>query len=253
MEMAGLRTGRGNPDDFTPAAAGCAAPMTGKFDAIIIGADRAGSNLLLALGRPPNSDDLGLEAAGVDTDEHGIKVDNGLRNRVEGIWALGDVNGCGAFTHTAYDDHEIVADGLPGDGTRTLDDRIDAHAVYIDPPLGRVGLTETRAHTAARRVLLASMPMSEVARARERGETLGLMKILVDADTDLLIGAAIFGIGGDEVVQGILNLMYAGAPYQVLRKRMGIHPTVSELLPGLLERLEPMEPRPGQAGVGEPG
>jgi pyruvate/2-oxoglutarate dehydrogenase complex dihydrolipoamide dehydrogenase (E3) component len=207
-----------------------------------------GSNLLLALGRQPNSDDLGLEAAGVDTDEHGyIKVDNRLRTRVEGIWALGDVNGCGAFTHTAYDDHEIVADGLLGDGTRTLDDRIDTYAVYIDPPLGRAGLTETRAHTAARRVLLASMPMSEVARARERGETHGLMKILVDADTDLLIGAAIFGIGGDEVVQGILNLMYAGAPYQVLRKRMGIHPTVSELLPSLLERLEPIEPRPGQA------
>jgi pyruvate/2-oxoglutarate dehydrogenase complex dihydrolipoamide dehydrogenase (E3) component len=205
-----------------------------------------GSHLLLASGRYPNSDDLGLEDAGVETDEHGyIRIDNRLRTGVEGIWALGDVNGAGAFTHTAYNDHEIVADNLLGNGTRTLDERIDAHAVYIDPPLGRVGLTETRAHTAARRVLLARMPMSEVARARERGETNGLMKILVDADTDLLIGAAIFGIGGDEVVQGILNLMYAGAPYQVLRKQVGIHPTVSELLPTLLERLQPIEPRPG--------
>ncbi|MGD2076507.1 MAG: FAD-containing oxidoreductase [Gammaproteobacteria bacterium] len=205
------------------------------------GGELHGSNLLLALGRRPNSDDLDLEAAGVDTDEGGyIRVNDRLRTGVESIWALGDVNGKGAFTHTAYDDHEIVADTLLGEGKRSLGDRFAAHAVYIDPPLGRVGLTEAQARESGRRTLLAKMPMSGVARARERGETRGLMKVLVDDETDRFIGATIFGISGDEVVHSILNLMYADAPYQRLRDRMGIHPTVSELLPTLLERLEPV-------------
>jgi pyruvate/2-oxoglutarate dehydrogenase complex dihydrolipoamide dehydrogenase (E3) component len=200
-----------------------------------------GSNLLLAIGRRPNSDDLDLESAGVETDERGyVKVDDRLSTGVEGIWALGDVNGRGAFTHTAYDDHEIVADTLLGEGKRSLRDRVDAHAVYIDPPLGRVGLTEAQARQTGRHTLLAKMPMSGVARARERGETHGLMKILVDGESNRFIGATIFGIGGDEVVHNILNLMYADAPYQRLRSRMGIHPTVSELLPTLLEQLEPV-------------
>lgn len=211
-----------------------------------------GSDLLLALGRRPNSDDLGLEMAGVETDEHGyIRVDDRLHTSVDGIWALGDVNGTGAFTHTAYDDHEIVANELFGDGSRNLSDRIDAYAVYTDPPLGRVGMTEARLRGTGRRVLLAKMPMGGVARARERGETQGLMKLLVDGDSERLLGAAVFGIEGDEVVHGVLDLMYADAPYRVLRDSMGIHPTVSELLPSLLERLEPLPLRAEQATPGE--
>jgi pyruvate/2-oxoglutarate dehydrogenase complex dihydrolipoamide dehydrogenase (E3) component len=213
-----------------------------------------GSQLLLALGRRPNSDDLDLEAAGIATDERGyIPVDDQLHTSVEGIFALGDVNGRGAFTHTAYDDQEIVIDNLLGDSHRRVADRIDAHAVYIDPPLGRAGLTEAQARTSSRNTLLARMPMSEVARARERGETRGFMKVLVDADSDRFLGAAILGIGGDEVVQTILSLMYADAPFQVLRRQMGIHPTVSELLPSLLERLEPVQPPPPDSAEGGQG
>jgi pyruvate/2-oxoglutarate dehydrogenase complex dihydrolipoamide dehydrogenase (E3) component len=200
-----------------------------------------GSDLLLGLGRRPNSDDLGLEAAGVDRDDRGyIRVDEGLRTNVEGIWALGDVNGAGAFTHTAYNDYQIVADRLFGRGERSLADRIPAHAVYIDPPLGRAGLNETETRASHRRVLLAKMPMDEVARAKEIGETRGFMKVLVDGDSGLLLGAAVLGHAGDEVVQGLMGLMYARAPYQVLRDAVGIHPTVSELIPSLLERLEPL-------------
>jgi pyruvate/2-oxoglutarate dehydrogenase complex dihydrolipoamide dehydrogenase (E3) component len=210
------------------------------------------SDLLLALGRRPNSDELDLEAAAVATDAHGhIRVDAQLHTSVDGIWALGDVNGHGGFTHTAYDDHAIVADELFGDGQRSLEDRIDAYAVYTDPPLGRVGLTEARLRGSGRRVLLASMPMTEVSRARERGETQGLIKLLVDGDSEQLLGAAVLGIAGDEVVHGVLDLMAAGAPYTVLRDSMGIHPTVSELLPSLLERLEPLPARAERAAPGE--
>lgn len=212
-----------------------------------------GSDLLLALGRRPNSDDLGLEAAGIETDGHGyIRVDERLHTTAEGVWALGDVNGAGAFTHTAYDDQEIVADGLFGDGSRSLDGRIPAYAVYTDPPLARVGIGEAEARTTERRLLIAKMPMSEVSRARERGETRGFLKLLVDADSDRLAGAALFGIEADEVVHGVLDLMYADAPYRVLRDTMGIHPTVSELLPSLLARLEPLPPRAERASPQDP-
>lgn len=207
-----------------------------------------GTDLLLALGRRPNSDDLGLETTGIETDERGyIQVDDRLHTSVDGIWALGDVNGTGAFTHTAYNDHEIVADELFGSAQRSLDERVDAYAVYTDPPLARVGLNEARLRGTDRRVLMAKMPMSEVARARERGETQGFIKILVDGDSERLLGAVILGIEGDEAVHGILDLMYADAPYQVLRDSIAIHPTVSELLPSLLERLEPLPPRAGMA------
>jgi pyruvate/2-oxoglutarate dehydrogenase complex dihydrolipoamide dehydrogenase (E3) component len=212
----------------------------------------AGSDLLLALGRRPNTDDLGLDAAGLETDAQGhIRVDDYLHTNVEGVWALGDVAGTGGFTHTAYADHQIVVDSLFGNGERSLSQRIPAYAVYTDPPLGRAGLSEAQLRGSGRKVLMARMPMDEVARARERGETRGLIKLLVDGDNDRLLGATVFGIGGDEVVQGVLNLMHADAPYQVLRDSMGIHPTVSELLPSLLERLEPLPARAERAEPGE--
>jgi pyruvate/2-oxoglutarate dehydrogenase complex dihydrolipoamide dehydrogenase (E3) component len=212
-----------------------------------------GSDLLLALGRRPNSDDLGLETAGVETDDHGyIRVDDRLHTSADGIWALGDVNGHGGFTHTAYNDQQIVVDELFGEGHRSLADRIEAYAVYTDPPLGRVGLTEAQLRGSDHRALIAKLPMDQVARARERGETQGLIKLLVDAESERLLGAAVFGIGGDEVVHGVLDLMYAGASYRVLRDSTGIHPTVSELLPTALEGLEPLPPRAGQAGPDEP-
>ena len=202
-----------------------------------------GDRLLLALGRRPNSDDLGLEAAGVETDERGyILVDDRLRTAVQGVWALGEVNGHGPFTHTAYDDHEIVIDQLYGAGRRTLAQRIPAHAIYTDPPLGRVGLDETGARNSGRSILLAKMPMDVVDRARERAETRGFMKVLVDAHSERILGATILGIEGDEVVHVLLALMTAGVSWKVLRDMMGIHPTVGELLPTLLQRLEPIEP-----------
>ncbi|MCF7989563.1 MAG: mercuric reductase [Thiohalocapsa sp.] len=209
-----------------------------------------GDRLLLALGRRPNSDDLDLEAAGVAVDADGhIPVDEILRTGVDGIWALGDVNGKGAFTHTAYDDYRIVADQLFGEGRRSLDDRIHAAAVYIDPPLGRVGLDETQIRAASRGTLLAKMPMSAVSRATERGETEGFMKVLVDEQSSRILGATVLGIGGDEVVQALLIAMAAGAPYQLIRDLTGIHPTVSELLPSLFASLERMEsPVDAQAG-----
>jgi len=209
----------------------------------------AGSHLFLALGRRPNTDDLELDAAGVDTDARGyIGVDGKLRTPVDGIWALGEVNGHGAYTHTAYDDAQIVIDDLYGTGARSLERRIPAHAVYTDPPLGRVGLDETRARNTGRRILLGKLPMSAVARARERAETRGFMKVLVDGDSERVLGATVLGIAGDEVVHVFLALMAAGASYKVLRDMMGIHPTVSELLPSLLQGLRPVEPSIDEAG-----
>lgn len=203
----------------------------------------SGERLLIGLGRRPNSDDLGLEQAGIETGDQGhIRVDERLRTTADGVWALGDVNGEGAFTHTAYNDFQIVADQLFGNGERTLADRIAVHAVYLDPPLGRVGLGETETRGRGRPPLMAKMPMSAVARARERDETRGFMKVLVDPDSDAILGATVLGIGGDEVVHTFLALMAAGAPSRVLRRAMGIHPTVSELIPSLLERLEPIAP-----------
>ncbi len=197
-----------------------------------------GSHLLLAVGRRPNTDDLGLDRAGIALDARGyITVDDQLRTSVPGIWALGDCNGRGAFTHTAYNDFEIVAANLLDGEARTLHDRIAAYALYTDPPLGRAGMTEAEARQSGRNVLIASMAMEDVARAIEKAETTGLMKLVVDADTRKILGAAILGTGGDEVIHCILDLMYAGAPCTVLQRAMHIHPTVAEFLPSLAAEL----------------
>jgi pyruvate/2-oxoglutarate dehydrogenase complex dihydrolipoamide dehydrogenase (E3) component len=200
-----------------------------------------GSHLLLAVGRRPNTDDLGLDKAGIETDARGyIQVDDHLRTNVPGVWALGDANGRGAFTHTSYNDYEIAAANLFDGDERRVSDRITAYALYIDPPLGRVGLTEREVRASGRKALVARMPMTRVGRARERGETQGFMKVLVDAESRLILGAAILGIGGDEVVHTLLDVMYAGAPYTVIQRAMHIHPTVSELVPTLLGDLQPL-------------
>jgi pyruvate/2-oxoglutarate dehydrogenase complex dihydrolipoamide dehydrogenase (E3) component len=205
-----------------------------------------GSHLLLAVGRRPNTDDLGLDKAGVKTDARGyITVDEGLRTSVPGIWALGDVNGRGAFTHTSYNDYEIVAANLLDNDRRRVSDRVPAYALYIDPPLGRAGMTERELRQDGRRALVAKLPMSRVGRAKERSETQGFMKILVDASSQKILGAAILGIEGDEVIHSILDVMTAGAPYTVLQRAMHIHPTVSEFIPTLLGKLEPLG-APGQ-------
>jgi pyruvate/2-oxoglutarate dehydrogenase complex dihydrolipoamide dehydrogenase (E3) component len=197
-----------------------------------------GSHLLLAVGRRPNTDDLGLEAAGVACNDRGyIVVDDELRTNVPGIWALGDCNGKGAFTHTSYNDFEIVASNLLDGASRRVSDRIPAYALYIDPPLGRAGLTESEARRAGHSVLIGKRPMTKVGRAIEKGETNGLMKIVVDAGSHQILGAAILGTGGDEVIHGILDMMYAKAPYQVLQHAVHIHPTVSELVPTILGEL----------------
>ncbi|MBI5668605.1 MAG: FAD-containing oxidoreductase [Chloroflexi bacterium] len=200
-----------------------------------------GSHLLVAVGRRPNSDRLNLDKAGVRTDDKGyITVDDHLQTNVPGIWALGDVNGRGAFTHTSYNDFEIVLDNLSG-GTRKVSDRIPTYAVYLDPPLGRVGMSEHEVRRSGRKALKAVMPMENVSRAIERGETQGLMKVLVDAETERFLGAAIFGIEGDEAIHTFTDLMYADAPYTVMKNAVHIHPTVTELLPTLLGKLTPLE------------
>jgi pyruvate/2-oxoglutarate dehydrogenase complex dihydrolipoamide dehydrogenase (E3) component len=199
-----------------------------------------GSHLLIATGRRPNTDDLGLDVAGIATDaRHYIEVDNELRTNVEGIWALGDCNGKGAFTHTSYNDFEIVAANLLDGVPRGLADRIPAYGLYIDPPLGRAGLTERDALKRGGRILVGQRPMTRINRAVEKGETSGLMKIVVDADSQEILGAAVLGTGGDEVIHGILDMMYARAPYPVLQRAMHIHPTVSELVPTILSELKP--------------
>ena len=199
-----------------------------------------GSHILLAVGRRPNTDDLGLEAAGVETDARGyIKVDNHLATNVPGIWALGDCNGRGAFTHTAYNDFEIIAANLLGGESRRVSDRIPAYALYVDPPLGRVGMTEREARATGRPLLIGSRPMTRVSRAVEKGETQGLMKVVVDAGTRRILGAAILGAGGDEAIHGVLDIMNAGVPYDVLERAVPIHPTVSELIPTMLGEMRP--------------
>ncbi|ABO57063.1 FAD-containing oxidoreductase [Burkholderia vietnamiensis] len=206
------------------------------------GREVAGSHLLLAVGRVPNTDDLGLERAGVATDSRGyIAVDEQLRTNVPGIWALGDCNGRGAFTHTAYNDYEIVAANLLDDDPRKVSDRIPAYALYIDPPLGRVGMTLAQARQTGRRLLVGTRPMTRVGRAVEKGESLGFMKVIVDADDHALLGASILGVTGDEVVHGLLDVMAARAPYTTISRAMHIHPTVSELVPTLLQDLHPVE------------
>jgi pyruvate/2-oxoglutarate dehydrogenase complex dihydrolipoamide dehydrogenase (E3) component len=204
--------------------------------------DVVGSHLLLAVGRRPNSDHLGLETAGVETDGRGyVIVDDQLRTNVPGIWAIGDVNGRGAFTHTSYNDYEILAANMFDNDPRRVSDRITAYGLYIDPPLGRVGMTEHEVRRSGRKALVGKMMMARVGRARERGETQGFMKVLIDAETKRILGAAILGIGGDEVVQSLLDVMYADAPYTVIQRAVHIHPTVTELIPTMLGGLKPLE------------
>ncbi|BBY15526.1 FAD-containing oxidoreductase [Mycolicibacterium litorale] len=201
----------------------------------------AGSHLLLAVGRQPNTDDLGLDAAGVQTDERGyIVVDDQLRTSVEGIWAMGDCNGRGAFTHTSYNDFEIVAANLLDDDPRRVSDRVTTYALYIDPPLGRAGMTVDQVRASGRKALVGKRPMTRVGRAVEKGETQGFMKVVVDAETEEILGAAILGVGGDEVVHAILDIMTAKKPYTAISRTMHIHPTVSELVPTLLQDLKPL-------------
>jgi pyruvate/2-oxoglutarate dehydrogenase complex dihydrolipoamide dehydrogenase (E3) component len=200
-----------------------------------------GSHVLLAVGRRPNTDDLGLDRAGVATDPRGyIQVDDALRTNVDGIWALGDCNGRGAFTHTAYNDFEIVAANLLDGDDRRVSDRIPGYALYTDPPLGRAGMTETEAVAAGRSVLVSTRPMTRVGRAVEKSETKGFMKIVADAKTQRILGAAILGTGGDEAIHGILDMMNAGQPIEALRWAVPIHPTVSELIPTMLLDLKPV-------------
>jgi len=199
-----------------------------------------GSHVLLAVGRTPNTGDLGLDLAGVATDPRGyIVVDDQLQTNVPGIWALGDCNGRGAFTHTSYNDYEIVADNLFNADHRRVSDRIPAYALYIDPPLGRCGMTEAEIRTSGRRALAAKYPMSKVSRAYEKGETQGFIKVSVDAETRQIVGAAILGVGGDEVIHVLLDVMYAKAPYTIMQRAMHIHPTVAEYLPIVFAKLAP--------------
>lgn len=201
-----------------------------------------GSHVLLAVGRIPNTDDLGLDAAGVETDDRGyITVDDGLKTNVPGIWAIGDVNGRGAFTHTSYNDYEILAANMFDEAARKVSDRITTYGLFIDPPLGRVGMTEAQVRDSRRKALVGKMMMARVGRARERSETQGFMKVLIDAETDRILGASILGIGGDEAIHAIIDIMYADAPYTVIQRAVPIHPTVSELIPTLLGDLKPLE------------
>jgi pyruvate/2-oxoglutarate dehydrogenase complex dihydrolipoamide dehydrogenase (E3) component len=200
-----------------------------------------GSHLLLAVGRVPNTDDLGLAHAGVQTDARGyIAVDDELRTSVPHIWAIGDCNGRGAFTHTSYNDYEIVADNLLDGAHRSVKDRITAYGLFIDPPLGRAGLTEAEIRKSGRKALVGMRPMTRVGRALEKGETQGFMKIVVDAETKQILGAAILGVGGDEAIHCILDVMYTKAPYTVLQRAVNIRPTVAELIPTILGELRPM-------------
>ncbi|RWE67158.1 FAD-containing oxidoreductase [Mesorhizobium sp.] len=200
-----------------------------------------GSHLLLAVGRTPNTDDLGLDKAGVEVDNRGfIVVDDQLRTSVPGIWAMGDCNGKGAFTHTSYNDYEIVAANLLDNDPRKVSDRIEAYALYTDPPLGRCGMTETAVRKSGRRALVGQRPMTRVGRAVEKGETQGFMRILVDADTKEILGCSVLGPGGDEAIHCVLDLMYAKAPVSTLARATHIHPNVSELLPTIAQELKPL-------------
>ena len=198
-----------------------------------------GSHVLVAVGRVPNTDDLGLEKAGVETDHAGfIKVDDELRTNVSGIWALGDCNGKGAFTHTAYNDYQIVAANLfEGEPRRRLSDRLPCYALFVDPPLGRVGLTERDALAQGHTIRIGSRPMTRIARAVEKGETRGLMKVVVDARSNLILGASILGVGADEAIHSLIDVMAAKVPFTTLRNTVHIHPTVSELIPTVLGEL----------------
>jgi pyruvate/2-oxoglutarate dehydrogenase complex dihydrolipoamide dehydrogenase (E3) component len=201
-----------------------------------------GTHVLLAVGRQPNTDDLGLEKAGIAHDERGyITVDDELRTNVPGVWALGDCNGHGGFTHTSYNDYEIAAANLLDNDSRRISDRILAYGLYIDPPLGRAGMTESEVRKSGKRALIGTRAMTRVGRAVEKGETQGFMKILVDAESREILGASILGTGGDEAIHCILDMMYAKAPYTVIQRAVHIHPTVSELIPTMLGDLKPLE------------
>jgi pyruvate/2-oxoglutarate dehydrogenase complex dihydrolipoamide dehydrogenase (E3) component len=201
----------------------------------------SGSHVLVATGRIPNTDDLGLDKVGISTDEHGyIPVDEDCATVARGIWALGDCNGRGGFTHTSYNDYEIVAAKLFSQGSRIISDRIRAYAVYIDPPLGRAGMTEAEVRSSKRPALVGRREMTKVSRAVEKGETQGFMKILVDRETKLILGANILGTGGDEAIHSILDMMYAACPSTVMERAVHIHPTVSELIPTMLGELKPL-------------
>ncbi|MDA0230245.1 MAG: FAD-containing oxidoreductase [Proteobacteria bacterium] len=203
--------------------------------------DVVGSHVLLAVGRLPNTHDLGLEAAGIETDAREfITVDDQLATNVPGIWAIGDANGKGAFTHTSYNDYEILAANMFDNDPRRVSDRITTYGLFIDPPLGRVGMTETQVRESGRKALIGKMMMSRVGRAKERSETQGFMKILIDAESKKILGASILGIGGDEIIHSLLDVMYAGAPYTVIQRAMHIHPTVTELIPTMLGDLQPL-------------
>jgi pyruvate/2-oxoglutarate dehydrogenase complex dihydrolipoamide dehydrogenase (E3) component len=204
-----------------------------------------GSHLLAAVGRKANTDDLGLDKAGIATDPRGfIVVDDELRTSVPGVWALGDANGKGAFTHTSFNDHQIVADNLLHGAKRRVHDRITAYALFIDPPLGRVGMSEAEVRARGKPALVGVMPMTRVGRAKERGETQGFMKVLVDAESERILGASLLGIEGDEVVHSLLDVMAADASYKVIQRAVHIHPTVSELVPTLLGELKPLVAAP---------
>jgi pyruvate/2-oxoglutarate dehydrogenase complex dihydrolipoamide dehydrogenase (E3) component len=201
-----------------------------------------GTHLLVAVGRRPNTDDLGLDKAAIAIDAHGyIQVDDQLRTNIPGVWAMGDCNGRGAFTHTSWNDFEIVAANLLDNDKRRVSDRITAYALYTDPPLGRAGMTETQVRKSGKPALIATMAMADVSRAYEKGETKGFMKILVDRESKLILGASLLGLSGDEVIHCILDVMYAKAPYTVLERAMHIHPTVSEFIPTMLEDLKPLQ------------
>lgn len=222
--------------------------FAGHADGIAAGVDCTsgapeivGSDVLLATGRRPNTDDLGLDKAGVKTDARGyIEVDDMLRTNVPHIFAMGDCNGRGAFTHTSYNDFEIVAANLLDNDPRRVSDRIQTYALYVDPPLGRAGMTETEARQSGRKLMIGSRPMTRVGRAVEKGETQGFMKVIVDADTKEILGASILGTGGDEAIQSILDVMYAKRPYTTISRAMHIHPTVSELIPTVFGDLSPV-------------
>lgn len=200
-----------------------------------------GSHILLAAGRTANTNDLGLDKAGVKTNEFGIiEVDDTLRTNVDGVWALGECNGQGAFTHTSYNDYEIIANQLFENSTRTVNDRITCYGLFIDPPLGRIGLTETQVRNSGKPALIGKMLMSRIGRAKERSETQGFMKVLIDAESKQFLGASILGIGGDEIIHLLLNAMYSKQNFEVIMNSVHIHPTVSELIPTMLQDLHPL-------------
>jgi pyruvate/2-oxoglutarate dehydrogenase complex dihydrolipoamide dehydrogenase (E3) component len=213
-----------------------------KVDCSVGAPSVPGTHVLLAVGRAPNTDGLGLREAGIETDAHGyVKVDETLATSAQNVYALGDCNGRGAFTHTAYNDYEIVADNLLNGAHRKVSDRIPIYALFTDPPLGRLGRTEAEARRDGYDILIGRMPMTDVARARERGETQGFMKVLVDARSKQILGAAILGVGGDEVVHSLVDAMYGHLPYTVVQHGVRIHPTVSELIPTMLGELAPLK------------